>query len=134
MQLEGIDEDGRTKIDISELRTEIERLREAHKQGQLTDDFNPALLVSNALTSQGNSNRQKKSGRRKKKSKSGNGDEETGDMDNDAGIKDPAPIPEFGGDLVAALDAQNVNGISHGNNARQRTANFGGAVYEEQDE
>ena len=128
MQLEGIDEDGGTKIDISELRTEIERLREAHKQGQLTDDFNPALLVSNALTSQGNSHRQKKTGRRKKKSKSGNGDEETGDMDNDAGVKDPAPYIELGSNLASAVDALYVKDFSHGNNPRQKTANFGGAV------
>ena len=134
MQLEGIDEDGGTKIDISELRTEIERLREAHKQGQLTDDFNPALLVSNALTSQNNSHRQKKSGRRKKKSKSGNGDEETGDMENDAGNNDPVPYTELGTDLVAAVDALNANNFSQGNNGRQKTANFGGLVYEEHDE
>ena len=47
MQLEGIDELGETKIDVADLRAEIERLREAAQRGSISADFNPALLLDN---------------------------------------------------------------------------------------
>ena len=59
MQLETIDEDGTTKIDINDLRAEIKRLEELHKADQVDDDFNPAMLSDN-----------KKSGKTPKKKKS----------------------------------------------------------------
>ena len=45
MQLETIDEDGTTKINIEDLRQEIRRLEELHKADQIDDDFNPAMLA-----------------------------------------------------------------------------------------
>ena len=48
MQLETIDEDGVTKIDINDLRKEIKRLQGLQQADQIDDDFNPAMLAAKA--------------------------------------------------------------------------------------
>lgn len=66
MQLEGIDEEEKTKIDVIELRAEIERLQEAAQRGSISADFNPALLLDNNPKIK--NKKQKKSGTKKAKS------------------------------------------------------------------
>ena len=87
MQLEGIDEERQTKIDIAELRTEIERLRESAMRDSISADFNPQLLVDN-LT-------EKKSKRKREKSKGRNKVEKNVELFSDREVNQSA---DFGGD------------------------------------
>ena len=60
MQLEGIDEHGETKIDVAQLRAEIERLQEAAQRGSISADFNPALLLDNKVSASKGKKKSKK--------------------------------------------------------------------------